>query len=197
MLFVAKAAVRYQLGQSELARHGDPALATRLKTAAKSLAYNVAANCWPRWGEEGVAIDAGAIEEGLELARLSLQLVGELKLGARPLGSAFWLVGALNLAARRPDAAKEAFLKSREWFASGGLVLQTLLLQGYQAMALGSGPHGDEIAATRLQDAIDALVLDGSKEGRFFAAQLITAAQVLTSQIAPSELAVVAPSTDI
>jgi len=76
MAAVGKAAVRYHLRQSELER--DVAAAVKLRTAAKRMAYNVAANCWPGWGDEGVVIEAAHIDVGLELAMLSLRLVEEL-----------------------------------------------------------------------------------------------------------------------
>jgi hypothetical protein len=45
MAAVGKAAVRYHLRRSELER--NVAATLKLKTAAKRLACNVAANCWP------------------------------------------------------------------------------------------------------------------------------------------------------
>ena len=118
MAAIGKAAVRYHLKRSELAR--DVAATVKLKTAAKTLAYNVAANCWPGWGDEGVVIEASHIDAGLELAILSLRLVEELALGPHQLGNAHWLVGALQLAAGRLDASLLSFGQARDAFASIG-----------------------------------------------------------------------------
>ncbi len=58
------------------------------------------------------------IEEGLRLANLSLALVQELSLAQHRLGNAYWLVGALELAAGRTDAAVANFDRSRACFSS-------------------------------------------------------------------------------
>jgi hypothetical protein len=65
MLALGRLGIDYQLRQAERVAEDDAALALRLRTAAKTLAFNVAANCWPGWGDDGVVIEAAHIEEGL------------------------------------------------------------------------------------------------------------------------------------
>jgi hypothetical protein len=177
MAAVGKAAVRYHLRRSELAR--DVAATVKLKTAAKTLAYNVAANCWPGWGDEGVVIEAAHIDAGLELAMLSLRLVEELGLGPKQFGNAHWLVGALQLAAGRPDAALSSFEQARDAFASIGETTGVLLVDGYRAIAHRRAPDRAGRSVQELDEAIDRLMADGSKQARGFADQLRTAARVL------------------
>ena len=177
MVAVGKAAIRYHLRQSELER--DVAAALKLKTAAKRLAYNVAANCWPGWGDEGVVIEAAHIDAGLELAMLSLRLVEELGLGPQKLGNARWLVGALQLAAGRLDASLLSFGQARDASASIGETTSVLLADGYRAIAHRQAADRADRSAQELDDVIDRLMADGSKQARAFADQLRTASRIL------------------
>jgi hypothetical protein len=154
----------------------DAALAVRLRMAAKTLAFNVAANCWPGWGDDGVVIEAADIEEGLQLAKLSLGLVQELALGQHQHGNAFWLVGALDLAAGRTEAAIASFDSARACFLSGGEQLEVLLGDGYRAIALCA--DGEE-ADVRLDQVVGQLQQNGSEKAKFFIGQLRTAARIL------------------
>src|SRR5260370_32980694 len=176
MAAVGKAAVRYHLRQSEL--ECDVAATVKLKTAAKRLAYNVAANCWPGWGDEGVVIEASHIDAGLELAMLSLRLVEELGLGPRQLGTARWLVGALQLAAGRTDASSSSFEQARDAYASIGETTSVLLVDGYRAIAHRQALDRADRSARELDELIDRLMADGSKPARGFADQLRTAARI-------------------
>jgi hypothetical protein len=177
MAAVGKAAVRYHLRRSELAR--DVAATVKLKTAAKTLAYNVAANCWPGWGDESVVIEAAHMDAGLELAILSLGLVEELGLGPHRLGNAHWLVGALQLAAGRLDASWSSFGQARDASASIGETTNVLLADGYCAITHRQAPDRADHGAQELDEVIDRLMADGSKQARGFAEQLRTAARVL------------------
>jgi hypothetical protein len=169
MLALGRAGVDYQLRQAERVAADDAALSARLRTAAKTLAFNVAANSWPGWGDDGVAIEAADIEAGLQLAKLSLGLVRELALGQHQHGNAFWLVGALDLAANRTEAAVASFDQARACSLSAGEQPEALLADGYRAIAVGEG----------LDDVIAQLLQGGSKKAKFFADQLRTAARIL------------------
>jgi hypothetical protein len=196
MAAVGKAAVRYHLRQSELAR--DVAATVKLKTAAKTLAYNVAANCWPGWGDEGVVIEASHIDAGLELAMLSLRLVEELGLGPQKLGNARWLVGALQLAAGRLDASLSSFGQARDASESIGEKTNVLLADGYRAIAHRQAPDRADHSARELDDVIDRLMADGSKQARGFADQLRTAARIFDDRASRRDAEIAEwPATDI
>jgi hypothetical protein len=183
MLALGRAGIDYQLREAERVAANNAALAVKLRTAAKTLAFNVAANCWPGWGDDGVVIEAAHIEAGLQLAKLSLGLVQELALEQRRLGNAFWLVGALDLAAGRPQAAMASFDQARACFLSAGEQLEVLLGDGYRAIALSVA--GDDADAD-LDKVVDQLQQDGSDKAKFFAAQLQTAARILRDRLRSS-----------
>jgi hypothetical protein len=96
MLAVAKAGIAYCLNAAEQAATQDPAAAATLKTKAKVIAYNAAANSWPGWGDEGIVIAPSHIAVGSDLAMRSLELVEDLKLGHRQRGTSQLLVGCIS-----------------------------------------------------------------------------------------------------
>ena len=106
-----------------------------LKTKAKAIAYNAAANSWPGWGDEGSSSSHRTSRMDLDLAQRSLDLVEELKLGHRQLGTSQWLVGALHLAAGRSDEAIAAPTRARDAYGAGGERASELLALGYLALA--------------------------------------------------------------
>lgn len=68
------------------------------KAQAKTIAYNVAANSWPGWGDDGVVIADEEIKAGLAAAELNLKLALELKKPDDKVAGAYWLLSALQLA---------------------------------------------------------------------------------------------------
>lgn len=157
-----------------------PDKAMELKMLGKAISFNTAANCWPGWGDAGIVITEAAISRGLQLALASRDLVRELALGPRDRGTADWLVGALELAAGRPDAAGEAFARAEAAFAAADPAAPNVLLaQGYAALARKAQPQSRAQGAALLDDIVNRLRLAGSKEAVFFADQLVTAATLL------------------
>ena len=74
----------------------DPETAAGLKKIARMIAFNVGANSWPGWGDDGVEISPDQRQAGSEAATLSLRLVNELNLGPSQIGKAchVWLPAA-------------------------------------------------------------------------------------------------------
>jgi hypothetical protein len=180
MLALGRAGIDYQLRQAERIAADDAALALKLRTAAKTLAFNVAANSWPGWGDEGIVIEAADIEAGLQLAKRSLSLVQELALGQHQHGNAFWLVGALDLAAGRPEAAMVSFDQARACSLSVGDQPGVLLADGYRAIARSAAGEESDV---ELDGAIAKLQQEGSDKAKFFIAQLRTAARILRDRL--------------
>jgi hypothetical protein len=91
MLALAEAGFARAL--ADAAAHPDRA--SELRRAAKALAYNAAANCWPGWGDEGIEIDAESLargvpgeqrsDPGLDGRRLS-RAGAQMRRSARPRG---------------------------------------------------------------------------------------------------------------
>jgi hypothetical protein len=156
----------------------DVETATSLRTFAKTIAYNAAANCWPGWGDEGVEIEDAHLEAGLKLAVLSRDLAGELSLGAKQIGTGHWLVGALELAAGRLQDATIDFERSEKAYELGGHSAQQLMARGYSALARKKNPASSALGANALADVMNLLRQDGSKETIFFADQLATADRI-------------------
>ncbi len=174
MLAVAKAGVAYCLSAAERVAATDPAAAATLKTKAKAIAYNAAANSWPGWGDEGIVIAPSHIEEASGLAARSLELVEDLKLGYRQLGTSQWLVGALHLAAGRSDDAIAALSRARDAYAAGGERVSELLVLGYLALAR-SRQGTPERHRNELEEICQQLQKDGSPQAIAFVNQLRTA----------------------
>jgi hypothetical protein len=178
MLAVAKAGIAYCLGAAERAAAKDPAAAAMLKTKAKVIAYNAAANSWPGWGDEGIVIAPSHIADASDLAQRSLELVEDLKLGHRQVGTSQWLVGALHLAAGRSDDAIVALTRARDAYGAGGERTSELLALGYLALARRRQDTPERHRA-ELEEICLQLQQDGSPQAMAFVNQLRTAADRL------------------
>jgi hypothetical protein len=146
--------------------------------SARAIAYNAAANCWPGWGDP-VEITSADIAEGLKLAERNYELVVELGLGDKAIGSAFWLIGALRMAAGDSTAIVR-FRHAGEAFRAAELPAQEAMARAYAALAakLQSHPAGSE----SLDAALASLRSMESREAQFFADQLVTAERIFSAR---------------
>ena len=174
MLAVAKAGIAYCLSAAERAGATDPVAAATLKTKAKAIAYNAAANSWPGWGDDAPS----HIADASDLAQRSLELVEDLKLGHRQVGTSQWLVGALHLAAGRSDDAIVALTRARDAYGAGGERASELLALGYLALAC-SRQDTPERHRAELEEICLQLQQDGSPQAMAFVKQLRTADRLL------------------
>jgi len=177
MILVGEAAVVFCLDHAKAAT--SPETGEQLKKTAKAMAYNVAANCWPGWGDEGVQIAPDQVQSGLSLANLSRDLVRELRLGHEEEGTAHWLVGALELAAGRQGEALSDFESSRQSFEAGGFPALRLLAEGYCAIARKAEPATASRGAQELAAALDQLRKMDLAAASAFADQLVVADRLL------------------
>lgn len=176
MIAAGEAGVKFCL---EAADAAGGVLARDLKTTAKAVAYNTAANCWPGWGDDGIVIGANDLKSGLALAGLSRNLVHDLALGHKETGTAHWLIGALMLAAGRPVEARAEFQRATDAFQAAGERSLVLMARGYSAMAKKADPAIERAAERELLEAVHALRNEGSKQASFFADQIVTAERLL------------------
>jgi hypothetical protein len=109
---------------------------------------------------------------------LSLELVEDLKLGPRQVGTSQWLVGALHLAAGRSDDAIAALTRARDAYAAGGERMSELLAVGYLALAR-SRQETPERHRAEFEEICRQLQTDGSPQAVAFAKQLRTAGRLL------------------
>jgi hypothetical protein len=177
MIAVGEAGVTFCL--QEARSTVNTGTATALKTRARGIAYNTAANCWPGWGDDGIRIDSNHLQPGLALAETCRDLVDELQLDHRALGGADWLIGALKLAAGRADEALEDFERARRTFEIGGEAVYELMARGYVALARKTVPATAQVGAQDFSAALQELRNEGSKDSLFFAEQLVVAERIL------------------
>jgi len=181
MISVAKAGIVFCLDRAKRAESAETA--TKLKTAAKRIAFNAGANCWPGWADDGIHITPDDIQSGLSFAKLSHDLVRELHLGLKQEVNALWLVGALRLAAGEPAAALIEFRAARNASESIGDAAGMLMAEGYCAIARQvDNAVAPAAAAEELEVVLTLLRELGSDEAKFFAQQLVTAASILLAK---------------
>src|SRR6185369_15902652 len=176
MLVVAEAGFARALADAA----AQPDLASELKRAAKVLAYNAAANCWPGWGDAGIEIDADDLARGLVLAERSRALVAELGLDGVEAGTSDWLIGALLMAAGQHAAAIAAFVQARATFQAKGAAPSALMAEGYRALTQKLAAPQDRAAAAEFAHCCVRLAAMDSKEAAFFRQQLLTAERIFT-----------------
>jgi cytochrome c-type biogenesis protein CcmH/NrfG len=120
------------------------------------------------------------VSAGIKMANESRDLVEELALGPREQGTAQWLVGALELAVGRFDAARVAFEQAERAFLTDDAASTcALMAHGYVALACKADPQSRAEGKEALREALGRLRAQGSKEAIFFADQLSTADRVL------------------
>jgi hypothetical protein len=159
----------------------DPESASRYKGRSRAIAYNAGANCWPGWGDT-VEIKPADIAEGLKLAELSFELVGELALGDKAVGTSLWLVGALQMAAGRLPTAIAQFLRAEEAFQAAQLAVPAAMARGYVALAEKALPESHLRGTESLATIVRSLRDMESREAQFFADQLLAADRIFSSR---------------
>jgi hypothetical protein len=159
----------------------DPESASRYKSSARAIAYNAGANCWPGW-DDAVEIRPADIAEGLKLAERSYQLVEELGLGDLATGTAFWLIGALQMAAGSSSTAIDRFLNAEEAFHAAKLPAQEAMARGYAALAAKILPESRLRGAESLEAVLLSLRAMESREAQFFVDQLVTADRIFSGR---------------
>jgi hypothetical protein len=177
MIAIGEAGITFCLQEAKSAV--DAATAAKLKTRARNIAYNTAANCWPGWDDDGIRIDKDHLLSGLRLAGICRDLVSELQLGHEAVGTAYWLIGALKLAAGRPREALPDFENARRDFELGGAAAQELMARGYFALARKADPISAAAGTREFTAALQELRKEGSKDSLFFTEQLVVADRIL------------------
>ena len=124
---VARLYIREALERADALEESNPESAHALLNFAKAMAYNVAADTWPGWGD-ATEIKPELMAVGFEAAMLNLEISERLGLANPKLGVAHWVIGAHYLARGDFDDARREFEKS--------LVLSDdrLLIEGYLAL---------------------------------------------------------------
>ena len=178
MLVAGGLGVNYCVSKAD--QESDHQRARELKKLGKIIAFNTAVNCWPGWGDAGIVIEETHLSTGILMATKCLSLVEELGLTAREHGGAHWLIGALQLAAGRLSVARMEFEEARQIYLGDPTIPSyALMADGYIALAAKADPRSGPEAVDALNQALDRLRSDGSKDAMFFATQIATADRVL------------------
>jgi len=171
--------IELALDHAARAASDDAKTAAMLVEIAKMMAFNVGANTWPGWGDDGIDISPDQSERGVEAAMLSLRLVTELKLGPQKMGNAHWLVAAHHIAASRPEAALAALDEAARAFAAAADAPSEIMVRGYRALARKLCPESRTAALSELDHALRCLGQDTSKAATAYRHQIIVADRIL------------------
>lgn len=172
MLIIGRAGISYTLAAADRIASDDAEQAEKLKGAAKAMSFNVSANAWPGWEDEGITINRSDSIAGLDLARLNLRLAGELKRDDQIVGNAHWLVGAHHLALKVYDKAIKEFSQSVKLSQAAKAADQEHMARGYVGIAKLAADKSNTDGKTELATAMEALREIGSDDAKFFATQL-------------------------
>ncbi|MCW8129720.1 MAG: hypothetical protein KIS92_05140 [Planctomycetota bacterium] len=175
MIAIGRAGIQFCLG---VARVAPPEAQTGLRTAAQMMCYNLAANLWPGWGDEGVAISPEQQAQGRDLAKADLRLALEMKRPPKRLSNAYWIAGAHAMAAKDFAAAAEHFKLAEALGREAGEPEHLLMIQGYAAM--NEALAGKDSEAAAMQTIVKKLNVSTGKDGRFFAEQIGKAYGILS-----------------
>ena len=107
----------YQAAMSAAEQSTDAGDRAGYSKVAYMTAYNIAANCWPGWSEEGAGVTDEQRELGAGFARVHLQIVSRLDVSA---ANTYWINAAHELAAGDHEAAKRMFSTCADRAASAG-----------------------------------------------------------------------------
>jgi hypothetical protein len=182
MIDAGRRGIKFALDHAARIESDDPATAAKLMEIAKTISFNVGANTWPGWGDDGVEISPDQRKAGIEAAMLSLRLVNELNLGPHRIGNAHWLVAAHHIAARRPEAALASLDEAARAFASAGDRPSEMMARGYGALARKLCPETRAAALAELDQVLQRLGQEGSKAATFYQRQIAVADQILCAE---------------
>ncbi len=180
MLIFARAGIDFGLRHAKAVEQRDEKLARSLRAHAKAFAFNTAANAWPGWQDPGIEVTASDLVNGLDLARLNLRLARELKVSAQAQLNAHWLVGAHLMAAKQVEPAVKQFDLARELAKPEESPDYLGMIDGYTALARLSAKPNDKTLQGQL-DVVVAKLKETKGEGKFFAQQIRTAAEVFAA----------------
>lgn len=153
----------------------------RLRQQAKAMAFNLGANTWPGWGDDGVIHTESDLAAGLDAARLNLRLSRELGRGPLAESKAHWLLGAHWLARGEYRESAAEFTLAIEQARMAGNVDDEHLSRGY--IALIGVLRGLPNAARDLARAVDTLEASGTEDGGFYAHQIVTALEIFQARM--------------
>jgi hypothetical protein len=168
---LSQAGIHYELTMAQLG--ADAKDIDALRSAAKTLAYDLAAETWPGWGEGALPSTKAQQAIGRDAAKLNLRLARELKKGAMRESLAHWMLGAHELAAGDHERAKASFLASAKKAQAAGKMGIALSATGFLAItriAAGEDEAGRKLLAVVKAD-LGQRAAEGDEDAAFYASQ--------------------------
>lgn len=165
--YLAKLLLQHALNLAE--RH--PTQARDYKRAALPIAYNLAANTWPGWGDGQVVVRDHHRRLGLEAARLDVRLAAEAAPTAQRRFNSQWILGAHLVADGAYADAVAAFETGRALAVEADLEQSATVAQGWIHLA-NTLAGKDETEALA---AIEAKLIAQGGDGPFYATQYASA----------------------
>lgn len=178
MILAARAGIQFNLQQARELDATDKKTADQFRAHAKTIAYNLGANCWPGWMEQGITITVTDRAIGLDAARLNLRLAVELQRPSEPSAHAHWLLGAQLLAAEKFDAAALQFAESALKFAEAKKSTEEKMSLSYEKLVRRIQHADDANCQEALKQSLVALQALDNDDARFFTEQIRTAEKV-------------------
>lgn len=172
MVAVSRAGIQYGLTEADRLAVDDPQAAAALRGQAKAIAYNLGANMWPGWQDEGIELTARDRQAGADAARVNLRLAVELERDDLPMCNAHWLVGAHELAAGNFQNAMKSFNTAIQHAKSARNPDFEWMCRGYRCMAARLAEPDSESATAEFDRAVIELRRLDTEDSKFFADQL-------------------------
>lgn len=183
MIQYGQAGVQFALQAS--AKCDDAKLAVQLRGLAKSIAYDTSSNLWPGWNEPGVKLNPTDLAIGLQLAKTNLRLAKELDRKGDPLGHAWWLLGAHELASHNYSSSVKAFEAAHSEYSGEN----ALMARSYSYLAQHFTRKDAELADVKqdFEQSVKLLRESTGPDGKFFADQLETAVKIFLQEAVPHQ----------
>jgi hypothetical protein len=171
-----RAGIQFCLAQANRHKNSDPKAAAEFYGRAKQIAFNLASFTWPGWDEKGITLSTSDLKQGLDAAKLTVRLSGQLNEPSRKKAVALWMLGAQELANGRYDDAEKTLKRAKEKAQKGEDGATAAQIDGTAAIV--KILQGDASGQEQFENAL--LVLEGmnTKISKMYAGQLKTAKAV-------------------
>ncbi|MBN2381297.1 tetratricopeptide repeat protein [bacterium] len=180
MILVGKTGIDLCLAQAERIKEKEPIQSQRLRRIAQMMAFNLAANTWPGWGEQGITLNSEHQKFGLEMALLDYKMATDMDYPPDKIANSLWIIGAHYLAKAEYAEARSMFEQAKTKAEKAGQPDFVLMLEGYRNMT--DVLSGSETARSELSRTVNALRQSQGEDALFFADQLETALTIFQKE---------------
>ena len=184
MISLSRAGIHRALVEADRIAESDEEAAAVLYGEAKAIAYDLGANLWPGWQDEGIELSPADLATGLEAARLNLKLAEQLERPPLPRCNAHWLLGAQLLAGGKCGSAAEHFELARQQAAAADRPEYVQMAAGYAAIARLKQDSDRSAAVAEFDAAVGTLREFKSEDATFFAKQLESVRELFAGDLA-------------